>query len=287
MTIPPIVQAPWGPEVDGRRLLGEAVGFGRACGPPVCTSTSARRSTTPGRCRSSTSAIASRSAPRARPIFVRRRDDRQTYDAVFDRWWRQRNRRQGDFQAPPLQRPPSERGRGRGGGGPEPADARRPALAAGRGRAGRARSRPPATTTSQDDERHRGRRRRARRLLARRDAAPPRVRPDDAGRAARRRTARRPAHPAAGAAPDPTLRAALARPPAGAAGDVPPQPGDRRPAHVVGLATADQANPARSSSSCDISRLDGAPLAAAAALRPGPLVRRARSGPSRSCSAPG
>ena len=38
-------------------------------------------------------------------VFVRRRDDRETYDIVFDRWWRARRRRQGDFQAPPLQRP--------------------------------------------------------------------------------------------------------------------------------------------------------------------------------------
>ena len=27
---PSIVKAPWGPEIDGRRLLNEAVGFGRA-----------------------------------------------------------------------------------------------------------------------------------------------------------------------------------------------------------------------------------------------------------------
>jgi len=27
---PAIVRAPWGPEVDGRRLLAESVGFGRA-----------------------------------------------------------------------------------------------------------------------------------------------------------------------------------------------------------------------------------------------------------------
>jgi uncharacterized protein with von Willebrand factor type A (vWA) domain len=38
-------------------------------------------------------------------VFVRRRDDRPTYDAVFDRWWRQRSRRVGDFAAPPLQQP--------------------------------------------------------------------------------------------------------------------------------------------------------------------------------------
>ena len=30
MTDPAIVRSPFGPEVDGRRLLGEAVGFGRS-----------------------------------------------------------------------------------------------------------------------------------------------------------------------------------------------------------------------------------------------------------------
>src|SRR5919109_4791023 len=38
-------------------------------------------------------------------VFVRRRDERETYDIVFDRWWRARGRRAGDFQAPPLRHP--------------------------------------------------------------------------------------------------------------------------------------------------------------------------------------
>ena len=64
---------------------------------------------------------------------------------------------------------------------------------------------------------------------AQREVAPPsRLRPDDAGRAARRRAPRRPARAAAGAAPHAPLRAPSARPPARAAGDVPAQP--RRPA---------------------------------------------------------
>ncbi len=39
-------------------------------------------------------------------IFVRRRDDRATYDAVFDRWWRRRNSRlRGAFEPPPIPSP--------------------------------------------------------------------------------------------------------------------------------------------------------------------------------------
>ncbi len=73
--------------------------------------------------------------------------------------------------------------------------------------------------------------------------------------------------PEARAAPDPPLRAPPARPAAGAAGDVPAQPGDRR-AHRVGLAAPDpRAAPARRA--VRHLGLDGAPLAAAAAVRPG------------------
>ncbi len=105
---PAIVQAPWGPEVDGRRLLGEAVGFGRAlraAGLHIDLGAAvdyARALPLVD--------VGDREQVRAagEAIFVRRRDDRPTYDAVFDRWWRQRNRRQGDFGAPPLQRPSEE-----------------------------------------------------------------------------------------------------------------------------------------------------------------------------------
>ena len=101
---PAIVRAPWGPEVDGRRLLSEAVGFGRAlraAGLHIDLGAAvdyARALPLVD--------IGDREQVRAagETVFVRRRDDRETYDAVFDRWWRQR-RRQGDFGAPPLQRP--------------------------------------------------------------------------------------------------------------------------------------------------------------------------------------
>ena len=102
---PAIVTAPWGPEVDGRRLLNEAVGFGRAlraAGLHIDLGAAvdyARALPLVD--------VGSREQVRAagEAVFVRRRDDRETYDIVFDRWWRARRRRQGDFQAPPLQRP--------------------------------------------------------------------------------------------------------------------------------------------------------------------------------------
>jgi uncharacterized protein with von Willebrand factor type A (vWA) domain len=102
---PAIVRAPWGPEVDGRRLLREAVGFGRAlrtAGLHIDLGAAvdyARALPLVD--------VGSREQVRAtgEAIFVRRRDDRATYDVVFDRWWRARGRRAGDFAAPPLQRP--------------------------------------------------------------------------------------------------------------------------------------------------------------------------------------
>ena len=102
---PAVVKAPWGPEVDGRRLLHESVGFGRAL-------RAAGLHIDLGAAVDYARALplvdmGEREQVRAagEAVFVRRRDDRPTYDAVFDRWWRQRTRRQGDFQAPPLQRP--------------------------------------------------------------------------------------------------------------------------------------------------------------------------------------
>jgi uncharacterized protein with von Willebrand factor type A (vWA) domain len=105
---PAIVQAPWGPTVDGRRLLREAVGFGRAlraAGLPIDLGAAvdyARALPLVD--------MGSREQVRAAgaAVFVRRRDDRETYDVVFDRWWRARGRRAGDFQAPPLQRPDAQ-----------------------------------------------------------------------------------------------------------------------------------------------------------------------------------
>jgi uncharacterized protein with von Willebrand factor type A (vWA) domain len=102
---PAVVKAPWGPEVDGRRLLNEAVGFGRAL-------RAAGLHIDLGAAVDYARALplvdmGDREQVRAagEAVFVRRRDDRPAYDAVFERWWRQRARRQGEFGAPPLQRP--------------------------------------------------------------------------------------------------------------------------------------------------------------------------------------
>jgi uncharacterized protein with von Willebrand factor type A (vWA) domain len=107
---PAVVKAPWGPEVDGRRLLNEAVGFGRALRAAglhidIGAAVDYARALP-------LVDIGEREQVRAagEAIFIHRRDDLPTYDAVFDRWWRQRNRRQGDFQAPPLQRPTDDDG---------------------------------------------------------------------------------------------------------------------------------------------------------------------------------
>ncbi len=107
---PAVVRAPWGPEVDGRRLLNEAVGFGRALRAAglhidIGAAVDYARALP-------LVDIGEREQVRAagEAIFIHRRDDMATYDAVFDRWWRQRNRRQGDFQAPPLQRPTEDDG---------------------------------------------------------------------------------------------------------------------------------------------------------------------------------
>jgi uncharacterized protein with von Willebrand factor type A (vWA) domain len=102
---PAVVTAPWGDEVDGRRLLREAVGFGRAL-------RAAGLAVDLGAAVDYARAlplvdVGEREQVRAagEAVFVRRRDDRPVYDAVFDRWWRQRRRRGGDFAAPPLPRP--------------------------------------------------------------------------------------------------------------------------------------------------------------------------------------
>ena len=109
MTDPAIVRAPFGAEVDGRRLLGEAVGFGRAL-------RAARLSIDLGAAVDFARAltlvdIGDREQVRGAgaAIFVRRRDDRATYDAVFDRWWRRRRRVSGRLRkrhpCPPETRP--------------------------------------------------------------------------------------------------------------------------------------------------------------------------------------
>ncbi len=124
---PAIVTAPWGPEIDGRRLLHETVGFARALRGAglhidIGASVDYARALPLVDMGSREQVHAAGEA-----VFVRRRDDREVYDAVFDRWWRQRTRRQGDFQAPPLQRPGETEVDGEEGAGeaqPMPGDER-------------------------------------------------------------------------------------------------------------------------------------------------------------------
>ena len=100
MTDPAIVRSPFGPEIDGRRLLREAVGFGRALrvahlSIDLGASVDFARALT-------LVDIADREQVRAAgaAVFVRRRDDRPIYDAAFDRWWRRRGSRLPDDYAP-------------------------------------------------------------------------------------------------------------------------------------------------------------------------------------------
>src|SRR5262245_5611083 len=99
---PAIADVPGGPTVDGRRLLNEAVGFGRAL-------RAARLSIDLGAAVDFARAltlvdIGDREQVRAAgaAIFVRRRDDRAVYDAAFNRWWRRRARRLPDDFKPPT-----------------------------------------------------------------------------------------------------------------------------------------------------------------------------------------
>ena len=97
---PAIVRAPWGPEVDGRRLLAESVGFGRALrAAGIQTDLGAAvdfaRSLT-------LIDMGERDTVRAagQAVFVRRRDDREIYDKVFARWWRRRGRKRPPTDGP-------------------------------------------------------------------------------------------------------------------------------------------------------------------------------------------
>jgi uncharacterized protein with von Willebrand factor type A (vWA) domain len=97
---PAIVRAPWGPEVDGRRLLAESVGFGRALrsagiATDLGASVDFARALT-------LIEMGERETVRAagQAVYVRRRDDREVYDRVFARWWRRRQRKRPTTDAP-------------------------------------------------------------------------------------------------------------------------------------------------------------------------------------------
>ena len=208
---------------------------GRPARPSSCGAATTGRSTTP--CSIDGGDSAGDEAAISRPRRCRDPSDDEDLDG------------EASGQAEPAAGRGSRRGEPRGAGHPDPIGRRRR-------RRGRHRAR--------------GRRRRAGRVLARRDAAPPRVRPDDPGRAARRGAPGGCADPAARAAPDPPLRAAFARPPPRPAGDVPAQPRHGRAAADLGLATAGEGAPLAGRVVRHLG-LDGAALAAAVALRPGAL----------------
>src|SRR5262245_5510627 len=88
----PVLVADTGEAVDGRRLLAEAVGFGRALraaglqvdlGAAIDFARSMSLVDMGQRAQVRDAGAA---------VFVRRRDDREVYDRVFDRFWRRRGR---------------------------------------------------------------------------------------------------------------------------------------------------------------------------------------------------
>jgi uncharacterized protein with von Willebrand factor type A (vWA) domain len=95
MTESPILRAPTGELIDGRRLLAEAVGFGRAlraAGLAVDLGASidfARTLQLPGVDLGRKAVVRDAGAA----LFVRRRDDRETYERVFEQFWRRRGRK--------------------------------------------------------------------------------------------------------------------------------------------------------------------------------------------------
>ncbi len=212
MTDPAIVQAPFGPEVDGRRLLGEAVGFARALRAArlsidIGASVDFARALTLVEIGDREQVHGAGAA-----IFVRRRDDRETYDKVFDRWWKRRGSRVGaDFQAPPLRRPEDDADQpdddAAGATQPEPGTEAHSARPGGTWHA----ASPPRARTPADDEAP------IEGVVVAPDAYSQgevlRHREFDRmtpGGAARGGAPGGRAHPAPGASPDPSLRAALA-----------------------------------------------------------------------------
>src|SRR5258706_16355645 len=110
-TDPAIIASPSGGKVDGRRLLAEAVGCGRALRSAglsidLAAAVDYARALTLVDLGERDTVRAAGSA-----VFVRRRDDREVYDRVFDRWWRRRGRRMpndGPLAGGPQEEAPGE-----------------------------------------------------------------------------------------------------------------------------------------------------------------------------------
>jgi uncharacterized protein with von Willebrand factor type A (vWA) domain len=88
----PILVAPTGEAVDGRRLLAEAVGFGRALRSAGLTVDLGAAIDFARALALVDMGVKDQVRDAGAAVFVRRRDDREVYDQVFDRFWRRRGR---------------------------------------------------------------------------------------------------------------------------------------------------------------------------------------------------
>ena len=120
--VPPILVADTGESIDGRRLLAEAVGFGRAL-------RSAGLSVDLGAAIDFARSLAiidmgvrNQVRDAGAAVFVRRRDDRETYDMVFERFWRTRGRKLPKPRPDASATPDADREEGEPGASDEAAD---------------------------------------------------------------------------------------------------------------------------------------------------------------------
>jgi uncharacterized protein with von Willebrand factor type A (vWA) domain len=88
----PVLLAETGEAVDGRRLLAEAVGFGRALRSAGLTVDLGAAIDFARALAIVDMGVRSEVRDAGAAVFVRRRDDREVYDLVFDRFWRRRGR---------------------------------------------------------------------------------------------------------------------------------------------------------------------------------------------------
>ena len=119
----PILVSPTGEAIDGRRLLAEAVGFGRAlrsAGLQVDLGAAIDFARALGLVDLGQRPIVKDAGA---AVFVRRRDDREVYDRVFDQFWRRRGRKLTPRQGPAPE-PDADREEGEPGGSDELGDGR-------------------------------------------------------------------------------------------------------------------------------------------------------------------
>ena len=188
-------------------------------------------------------------------LFVRRRDELEPYDAVFERFWRRAIASARGDPATPIARHEPAAGRR---GSRRRRCRRSPARSASQRR--RAKHGTPITAPARRTTRtrRRGHHRSPRRVQPRRGHPAPGIRADEPGRAARGRAAHRPARAATRDAPDAAAGSCTPRPPARATGDVPAQPRHRRRLCRVALAAPSDIA-ATDGRAVRHQRLDGAP----------------------------